>query len=104
MLVFELSMPNVNTWNGKWTGEGRYYALIKNLGKSKSARELEEKILSKKSFGYDFGDGWFARIDVRRVSGREVTAIRKKSVGFCGYEWMVDSIVDRLEIQSRFTS
>ena len=29
MVVFELTMPGVGSWNGRWSGEGRYYAILK---------------------------------------------------------------------------
>ena len=32
ILSFELSMPNIGSWNGKWTGSERVYAIIKNFG------------------------------------------------------------------------
>lgn len=32
MIVFTLTMPNRNTWNGKWTGDGRVFA-IPHMGK-----------------------------------------------------------------------
>ncbi len=97
-LVFELSMPNNNAWNGKWSGQEKYYAVVRNLGQSKEARGRTKEILAKGSFSYNFGDGWRASIDVKEVSGREITKIRTKSAGFCGYEWMIDCIVSHLKI------
>jgi len=97
-LCFELSMPSNNAWNGKWTGEGTCFAIIKNLGRSKKAKEKIEKLLKKGSWYYSFGDGWAAQVDVREIFGAEITAMRGKSQGFCGYNWMVDSILDYGEI------
>lgn len=91
-LAFTLSMPNNNAWNGKWSGEDRCYAIVKSVGTSKKAREKYAPLIGK-SFYYDFGDGWGASISVREIVGREVTALRKKSAGFCGYNWMVDEIL-----------
>ena len=89
MLVFELRMPNVGSWDGKWSGEGNYFAVVKKVGKKK------EEELDGKRFIYDFGDGWTVLIYVRKVSVSEGNRLRKKSKGFCGYEWMVRSIIER---------
>ena len=35
IVCFELSMPSNNAWNGRWSGEGRCYARINNLGRTK---------------------------------------------------------------------
>ena len=96
-LCFELSMPGVGSWNGRWSGEEYFYAKIKKLGTSKKAKIKAQEMVGK-SFRYDFGDGWAARITVREVSGREITDIQKQSRGFCGYDWMVDSIISDLKI------
>ena len=29
MIIFELTMPNCGSWNGKWSGEERFYAKFK---------------------------------------------------------------------------
>jgi hypothetical protein len=103
-LIFELSMPNVGSWNGKWTGESNYYARVVNFselyGKSKKAKEKADSILAKGYFRYNFGDGWAAGIHVRKADGREAVKARKNSKGFCGYDWMVDSIMGCGEILS----
>lgn len=90
LIAFELSMPSNNAWNGKWTGEKNYYALVRNIPKDKVS-----EILSKERYSYSFGDGWVAKISVRHVKAKEAAVIRRKSRGFCGYDWMVSSIVDR---------
>jgi hypothetical protein len=96
LLEFKLSMPNVGSWNGRWTGEDRYYAIIKNFSKSK---EIEAKqILDTGYFHYNFGDGWSAGINVRKVDSKEANKIRKKSNGFMGYQWMIDSIIKNNKI------
>lgn len=97
MLVeFKLSMPNVGSWNGRWTGEEKYYAVIRNFSKSKE-NDIKS-ILEKGYFNYNFGDGWSARISVRKIDSKEATKIRKKSNGFYGYEWMVESIIKNNKI------
>jgi len=92
ILCFTLSMPGVASWNGKWSGDGKLYAKIHNFGKTKKATEKAKNILSKKSYGYSFGDGWFADVSVHEVDAKEAGKIRRKSRGFCGYDWMVTSI------------
>ena len=94
-LCFELSMPNNNAWNGKWTGDEKCYAIIVNTKQKERARE----VLNKGYFRYNFGDGWVAGISVREVDAKEATRMKRKSVGFCGYNWMVDSIMECLEIK-----
>jgi hypothetical protein len=103
MLLFELSMPGNNSWDGKWTGEGNYYAIIRKLSAKK-----EEEILKKDSlthnfayYTYSFGDGWRAAISVRYIDGTESRKIRKKIKGFFGYDWMVDSIIQNGSIIAR---
>jgi hypothetical protein len=55
-------------------------------------------ILAKGSYYYNLGDGWAARVSVREVSASEAAKIRCKSAGFCGYDWMIDSIIHYGEI------
>ena len=93
LLAFELSMPNVGSWNGKWTGAGRPYVKVVNLGQSQKAKVKAQPILDKGYYRYDFGDGWAAGISVKAVTPREAGQLRRKSQGFCGYDWMVESIM-----------
>ncbi len=103
ILSFTLTMPNVGSWNGKWTGEGNLYAKVINFGRGKAATEAAYKILSEYGgyYYYSFGDGWGAGIRVREVDADEARSIRRKSKGFCGYEWMIESIrsVGRIEVK-----
>lgn len=80
-VIFELSMPSNNSWNGKWSGEGNQYTVARTLPK---AKELKPR------YTYSFGDGWVAAVKVRDAAPRE-----KVSGKFCGYEWMIDSILKR---------
>lgn len=91
IVVFELSMPNNNAWNKKWSGEGRCYAVVKNLGKSKKAEAKAQKLAG--SYYYNFGDGWCASVSVREVTKEQAAKLRRMSKGFCGYNWMIDSIL-----------
>ena len=81
-LIFTLSMPNVGSWNGKWSGTSNSYAV-----KRKVNRKIVESLIGK-SFYYNFGDGWGANVSVKTVKNRE-----KVSGKFCGYDWMIDSII-----------
>ena len=88
MLCFELSMPNVGSWNGKWTGSGKSYFRIRKVSTTK------EKELDGKSFYYNFGDGWGANVLVKKIDAKEATRRRRISAGFCGYDWMIDEIIE----------
>lgn len=90
ILAFVLTMPNVGSWDGKWGFEGALYA------KTQSFRE--EPGVEPGMYYYDFGDGWRAGIDVREVDSREAAQLRRKSKGFYGYEWMIESIIAKGEI------
>lgn len=94
-LCFTLTMPNVGSWNGRWSGQGDLYAVIRKLGNSKAAKEKTEKILEGKNFYHSWNDGWGANVEVTLVTASEAKEIRKKSKGFCGYDWMVDSILEK---------
>lgn len=89
IVSFELSMPGRNSWNGKWSGEANYYAIFKSF------RVTPKKPLPFKlgSYGYNFGDGWHANVAVREVTSSAARSLRKQSRGFCGYDWMVESII-----------
>lgn len=86
MYLFELSMPSVNTWNGRWTGEDSYYAIALPDARSGKAE-------SGKQYGYNFGDGWYAKVSCRHVTAAQGARARRRSRGFCGYDWMVEEIV-----------
>jgi hypothetical protein len=93
IICFELSMPNNNAWNGRWSGEERCYARIKNLGRAKKAEAKAAKLIAGSNYYYNFQDGWGAIVSVREVIAAEAAKIRRKSAGFCGYDWMIDSIM-----------
>lgn len=92
ILCFTLSMPGVASWNGRWSGEGRLYAKVINLGKSQKADLKGQELIKGSPYRYFFGDGWVASVSVREVDAKETAKIRRKSQGFCGYDWMIDSI------------
>ena len=100
ILSFELSMPNRGSWDGRWSGEEKMFAVVKNLGRTKKAEERGRRLVDAGSFYYSWSDGWGARISVREVSPQQARKIRKQSAGFCGYNWMVDSILLHGEIRA----
>jgi len=90
-------MPNNNAWNGKWTGEDNLYVLVRSFN-TKNSKAIAMCILEKGYFQYSFGDGWVAAVSVDEIDSKEAMRLKRKSQGFCGYNWMVDSIIDFLEI------
>ncbi len=97
LLCFELAMPGVASWNGRWSGEGCCHAKIRSVSKSSDKSFLPTKD-NPKSFDYRWSDGWWARVTCRQVTSKEAEKIRKNSDGFCGYDWMIDSILEHGKI------
>jgi hypothetical protein len=89
-LAFQLSMPNNNSWNGKWSGEGNLYVRVLTVSDAKATRAKYEKLIG--SHYYNFGDGWGASVSVKEVTGAEKRKLVKASRGFCGYDWMIESL------------
>jgi len=91
ILSFELTMPNVGSCNGQWTGGSKKYYRHKTVSKKDA-----EKILSNKernSWYYNFGDGWGANVSVEKVLSTEKNKRERNSKGFAGYDWMIDEII-----------
>lgn len=89
-------MPNVGSWNGKWSGEGNKYYIIHNLGTSKKTQDKITALLKgkqKTSWYYGWSDGWGANVTMEIIDVKEARKRRKESKGFCGYDWMVTSIL-----------
>lgn len=93
ILCFELSMPGVGSWNGQWSGASRYYAKVVNVGRNKARLERARAALAVGRFHHAWEDGWRASVTVCEVDARDAASIRRRSNGFCGYDWMVDSIL-----------
>ncbi len=93
IIVFTLTMPGRNTWNGRWSGQGHIYAIVKNMGKSQKSARRCQALMDGSPYGYDFGDGWRAKISVHEETVAESRKTRRASQGFCGYDWMVDSLL-----------
>jgi hypothetical protein len=79
-LIAELSMPNNNSWNGRWSGENDKHTIAVNITPKKADGLIG-------NYYYNFGDGWGASVTIRKPKPRE-----RVSGKFCGYNWMVDSI------------
>ena len=86
-------MPSCASWNGKWSGEGKKYVIVKDF-KSQKAIEHAKEMLAKKNYYYNWSDGWGAEITVTEVDSQQAKQLRKESDGFCGYGWMVTTICD----------
>jgi hypothetical protein len=89
-VIFELSVLDSRGWNGKWAEIGCKYTVMRKLDTKSS--------LIGKCFTYNWKDGWYVRVDVRRAYqfGRK----EKPTGKFCSYEWMVDSLVQHGEIRA----
>lgn len=98
LFAFILTMPDCGSWNGKWSGNDKFYARVRSVPKG----EVESKHLAGTPicFRYRWKDNWEAKVEVRHVSSPEGRQIRKVSLGFFGYEWMIDSILEFGEILS----
>ena len=81
---FKLSMPNVNSWNGRWSGENKNYRIVRSVDAETVAN------WGSMYWHYSFGDGWCAGVKAHVMKPGER---KKKSDGFCGYDWMVDNII-----------
>ncbi len=93
-LIFTLTMPGRSSWNGRWSGEDNLYAIVKTFGKSKAAQAKVDSILKQRHFSHSWSDSWRASIEVTFADAKEARHARKKSKGFCGYDWMVANILD----------
>ncbi len=90
-------MPSNNSWNGKWSGDGKLYAIVKKFS-GKKGEQRGHALLAAGYWGYNFGDGWRAGVEARQVEGADLRNLRKRNAGFCGYDWMVASILEHGKI------
>ena len=98
ILAFELSMPGRASWNGGWSGADRRYVRTRVIDHSRKAEDRARELIG--SHGYHWEDGWSASVTVREVDRSEAAKLRAKSDGFCGYEWMIDSLMRCGEIRT----
>lgn len=97
LIKFELSMPDIGSWNGRWSGENNLYAKVISF-KGKAREKIAQEITEIGDFYYNFGDGWSANINVEKIDSKETAKVKRKSKGFYGYEWMIDSIIKNKKI------
>ena len=64
-------------------------------------KENIPKILDIGDFYYRWDDGWTACVSVTKMSAPEARKLKEKSGSFCGYDWMVDSILNNCSIKHR---
>lgn len=67
---------------------------------SNSKRNMERAEKLQGNYYYRWSDGWGANVKCSVIEGRSAGYWRKQSDGFCGYDWMVDSILERGKILS----
>ena len=91
MIIFTLSMPTRGSWNDRWSGESKIYARVRS-------NNTVPKDVVGQDFYYNWNDGWCACVSVTKVDSKEAAKIRNKSAGFCGYDWMIRSIIKNGEI------
>ena len=95
ILCFELTMPNAASWNGKWSGENDVH-IITETDRDIGKKRIEE--LDGRNFYYRWDDGWTACVSCRVIDRAEAQRLRKVNRGFCGYDWMVRSIINNDDI------
>lgn len=93
MIVFELTMPNRGSWNDRWTGEKQRHFVFKRN------HDVPKEVIGK-NFIYNWDDGWTACVQVSKQPSDVVRKLQKISAGFCGYTWMVDSIIKKGKIET----
>lgn len=94
--AFILTMPNVGSWDGKWTGGNDLHCKIQMVKKNK----LQELLGSEQSnsWHYNFGDGWSANVKAKVVTDEEIRELQQANKGMMGYDWMIESILEYGEI------
>lgn len=99
ILKFQLSMPNIGSWNSKWSGSDKLYIRFKTIPKDQAKIVLDDNQDSR-NYHYSWDDGWSANVTVTQSDGKEKRRLDKKSDGFHGYEWMIESIIKHQKIQT----
>jgi len=95
---FKLSMPGRSSWNGGWSGEGKNYAVVRDLSDADLARLFDlapsgvDLTQCRRIWTHRWSDGWVAQVAARVVPVDEELP---KSDGFNGYDWMIDNILQK---------
>jgi hypothetical protein len=97
---FVLTMPNIGSWNGDWSGEEKHFAVVEHIKDAKVKELFGDR--PERSWRHHWDDGWSACVSARLMKKGERT---KKSDGFCGYEWMAKSIlkIGKIRYSREFT-
>lgn len=101
VLCFQLSMQECGSWNGRWSRKDDVFVI------TKTRRDVSEAIMREldgKKFSYRWPDGWTACVSCRVVDSKEAASLRRKSHGFCGYDWMVRSILAERRISPAYAA
>lgn len=96
-ILFTLSMPNRGSWNGRWSGEDKFYGKFVSFT-SKKGKEKAAELIKDRSWHFSWGDGWGATVSAREVEGAEIRRLKRSCSGMCG-DWMVESILACGEIR-----
>lgn len=56
-------------------------------------KEKYRRNIGGEDFHYSWDDGWGACVSVSRMSAQEARKLERLSSGFCGYDWMITSII-----------
>ncbi len=107
IVEFKLSMPGRSSWNGGWSGEGKNYAVVRDLSAQDLARlfdlapEGTDLTKCRRVWTHGWSDGWIAEVTARVVPSGEDLA---QSDGFHGYDWMIENILRTGSPYSEVTS
>ena len=91
---FRLSMPRAGSWNGKWSGEGKNYSIVRRISEKRFKELFGDK--NYRSWSHFWSDGWSATVSAHGLDKGERV---KKSDGFYGYDWMISDIIANGEIR-----
>ena len=94
IICFELTMPNRGSWNGAWSGENKGHFIIHQFTKQQLSKIPH--IIG--AWDYSWNDGWVARIESYTVDSKTAQRLKRRNAGFCGYDWMVASIIKNNKI------
>jgi hypothetical protein len=102
LVAYFLSMPNCGSWNGEWTGKGYKFVKVRKYTKQQCRDMMHnpDKIGESKQWSYRWSDGWSAMVTAKKIDSKTANNLRKSSDGFCGYEWMIDSIEKTNKIEA----